>query len=197
MGGMFHPTSMGIIDGRIIGLNNSVDITRFIINNGLKEIKMPDHYTLPGTEYYIGFGTGYELGQIMRKLLEKDTTSKMPLSKKIDCLSFLLKKQEGCRLILSTDSFLDNIKCWDELNISKTIVNDIQSLLKENKVQRAVNKILIYLKDRFYLKASIEFYPIYEKLLNLRQKKKKNKDFVITEELEKIKIEIQSWIRLN
>ncbi|AXT49450.1 hypothetical protein D1818_00930 [Aquimarina sp. BL5] len=197
MGGMFHPTSKGIVDGRIKGLNNSVDITRFMIDNGLNELKMPEYYTLPGTEYYIGFGTGYELGQKLRDLLENDTTCKMPLDEKIECLSFLLKKQEGCRLILSTDSFLDNIKHWDEFNISKTVINDIQNLLKENKIQRAINKILIYLKDRFYLKTSMEFYPIYEKLINLREEKKKDEEFVITEELEKIKMEIQRWISLK
>lgn len=92
MGGMFHPTSKGIVDGRIKGLNNSVDITRFMIDNGLNELKMPEYYTLPGTEYYIGFGTGYELGQKLRDLLENDTTCKMPLDEK-NRMSFLSTKK--------------------------------------------------------------------------------------------------------
>lgn len=43
----------------------------------------------------------------------------------------------------------------------------------------------------------MEFYPIYEKLINLREEKKKDEEFVITEELEKIKMEIQRWISLK
>ncbi|PKV53079.1 hypothetical protein ATE84_5214 [Aquimarina sp. MAR_2010_214] len=193
---MLHPTAKGIFDGRIKGLNNSVHITMYV-DNGIKGLKIPDYYTSPGIEYYIGFGTGYEQGQKLRVLLEKDSSSQMSLDEKTECLSFLLIKQETCRLILSTESFLDNIKCWEEFNIPKTTIDEIQNLLKENKTQRAVDKILIYLKEKFYLKSLMEFYTIYDELKRIRQKKKKNKEYIIIEELEKIKIEIQNWISLK
>lgn len=197
MGGMLHPTAKGILDGRIKGLNSSVHITLYIIDNEMKGFKIPDYYTLPGTEYYIGFGAGYEQGQKLRGILEKDTSNQMSLDEKVKCLSFLLKKQETCRLILTTESFLDNIKYWEEFNIPKITIDEIQDLLKENKVQRAVNKIFIYLVGKFYLKSLMEFYTIYEKLKEVRQEKKKNKKYNIIEELEKIKTEIRYWISLE
>ncbi|MDH7447600.1 hypothetical protein [Aquimarina sp. 2201CG14-23] len=194
MGGMLHPTAKGILDGRIKGLNNAVHITTYIIDNGKEELEIPNYYTLPGIEYYIGFGTGYEQGQALRMVLEKDSSSQITLDEKIECLSFLLKKQETCGLIVSTESFLDNIKYWGAFKFSKTNIDELQNLLKENKVQRAVDKMLIYLKENFYLKSLIEFYQIWDRLKNIRQEKKKNKEYIITEELEKIKIEVQNWI---
>ncbi len=194
MGGMFHPTSKGVFDGRIIGLNNSEDITLYIINNGVNQLKIPVNYTSPGIEYYIGFGTGYEEGQKLRVLLEKDTSNQMSLNKKIECLSFLLKKQETCRLLLSIESFLDNIKYWGEFSISNATIEEVEKLLNEDKIQRAINKVFIYLKKRFYLKSLIEFYIIYQALKKIREKKKKDKEYAVIKELEKIKIEIRNFI---
>ncbi|SEL14621.1 hypothetical protein SAMN04487910_1852 [Aquimarina amphilecti] len=191
---MLHPTAKEILVGRITGLNSAISITEYMLTFGMKNIEIPEYYTSPGTEYYIGFGTGYEQGQKLRSLLKKDVSSEMSLSQKIKCLSFLLKKQETCRLVLSTQSFLDNTKYWKELEISKTIIDEIQNLLKENKIQRAVYKMLIYLKERFYLEALMEFYEVYLNLENARSRKKNNKEYEIGLELEKIKIEVQNWI---
>lgn len=194
MGGMLHPTSKGILIGRLVGLNSTISITEYIITFGIKSIEIPEYYTSPGTEYYIGFGTGYEEGQKLRMLLENDTSSQISLEEKITCLSFLLKKQENCRLIITIQSFLDNTKYWNEFRIATGTIDAIQALLEENKIQRAVYKLLIYLKERFYLKALMEFYEVYSNLENARSKKKDNKDYEIEKELERIKIEVQNWI---
>ncbi len=193
---MLHPTSKGIIDGRIIGLNNSIHITSYILNNGRENLKVPDYYSSPGVEYYIGFGTGYELGQKIRKLLEQDTSSKMLLNEKIKCLTFLLEKQEICREDV-TQSFLDNIKYWDEFDISLNIINEIKILLEENKIQRSVDKLFSYFKDNFRLKPLMQFYEVRNQLKKIREQKKKNKEYLISERLEKIKAEMYYWIDGN
>ncbi len=190
---MLHPTIKGIYDGRIKGLNSSVHITQYILNNRIKESKIPEPYTSPGIEYYIGFGTGYELGQKIRAVLENDISSKMLLNDKIKYFTFLLEKQEICRENL-TQSFLDNIKHWDEFNIPSTITNDIKVLLKEKKIQRSIDTLFSYFKNNFNLKSLVEFYKIYDRLKKIREEKKKNKEYIISKELEKVKSEIQNWI---
>ncbi len=191
---MFHPTTKGILTGRIVGLNNSINITGYILKVGKGNIEIPDYYTSPGIEYYIGFGTGYELGQKLRGLLEKDTSSQLSLDKKIECFSFLLKRQEICKVNLTTQSFLDNIKYWEEFTISSAIIDEVQSLIKQNKTQRAIYKLISYFKEKFYLKALMEFYEIYASLEKLRAEKRKNKEYFTGEELEKIKTEVLTWI---
>jgi hypothetical protein len=193
MGGILHPTAKGIVIGRITGLKNSVSIVEYILSIGVKSIEIPEYYTSPGTEYYIGFGTGYELGQKLRIILENDNSNQMSLDKKIEYFSFLLEKQEICRENL-IQPYLNNIKFWGQSNIPCSIIEDVQILLNKNKIQRAVDTLFLYYKDNFYLKSLKEFYEIHKKLKDIRKEKKLNKKYNISEELGKIKAELQSWI---
>ncbi|NMH89016.1 hypothetical protein [Flavivirga algicola] len=190
---MLHPTTKGILDGRIIGLNSSVHITSYILKNGIKDPKTPNCYTSNQIKYYVGFGTGYELGQKIKVLLENDTSSKIPLNEKIECFSFLLEKQEICREDL-TQSFLDNIEHWEASNIPLSVIENIKTLLKENKIQRSVDTLFLHFKENFNLRPLMEFYRVYDRLKKIRQEKKNNKAYVVADELEKVKVEVQNWI---
>ena len=193
MGGMLHPTAKGIIRGEIAGLNNDIPITNYILKVGVEGIKLPNHYTLPATTFFIGFGTGYELGQKLRIILEKDTTSQMSLHEKVDCYSFLLEKQEICRGGFNK-SFLLHIMHWDTSGIPIVIIKEVEELLNENKIQRALDRLVMYFKDNFYLKSLKEIYPLREELKEFRDKKRGDKKYDIIKDLEGLKPKIRAWI---
>ena len=196
MGGMLFPTAKGILDGRIKGLNSPQHITLHLIKNGLKEFDVPSPYRKPGIEYYIGVGTGYEQGQKIRQVLENDTRCKMPLEEKIRCFSFLLEKQESCRKV-NQQAFLDHIQEWNNDHLPLPIVNMVKELLAENKIQRSVDTLFHYFQKHFQLKALVEFYEVYNALIKVRRKKKEDKTYSISEELENIKAEVQKWVELK
>lgn len=191
--GLYHPTAKGIVDGRIKGLQSALHVTMHIVTNGIKKIEIPKPYKEPGIEYYIGFGSGYEQGQKMRLFLENDTSSKMSLNEKIACFTFLLKKQEICHHNLS-QLFLDNSKHWADFNIPLTNKNHIINLLHEDKIQRAIDTLLLFFKNNYQLKSLMNFYPISQKLKQIRLEARINKTKNIKENMEILKIDIINWI---
>ncbi|MEM1134382.1 MAG: hypothetical protein AAGI07_00990, partial [Bacteroidota bacterium] len=86
---------------------------------------------------------------------------------------------------------------WDEFDISLTVTNEIKIFLKENKIQRSVDKLFLHFKNNFKLKPLMEFYKVHSQLKKIREDKKKNKEYIISEKLEKIKAEMQNWIDRN
>ncbi|NMH87824.1 hypothetical protein [Flavivirga algicola] len=198
MGGKPFPKSIGINEGRIEGLKSPVHFDDYILIRDIKNIECPKGYNhrLFGNQYYIGFRIGYELGQKLRSSLKNDTNSQMPLGKKIECLSFLLEIQKSTCKENQTQPYINNIKYWNESLIPVPIAKDIQALLSENKIQRAIDKLLLYYKKNFYLKSLKEFYLFDQRLKNLRKEKKTNKKYDIAKELQKLKVELQNWVSI-
>lgn len=195
MGGMLYSTTEGVMYGIIAGLENSEDISQHVIKNGTDNLEIPDSYTKPvEVEYYIGYGTGYEQGQNLRKLLKNDISNPMSLEDKVSCLSFLLREQRSCRQNL-TQSFVDNIKFWGIDEVPSSVKEEIQGLLQGFKVQQAVDQLISHYKKNFQLKSLKKFYSVYKKLKEIRQQKKTNKKYLITEDLEKLKKEI--WMHIS
>lgn len=194
--GIYHPTAQGIIDGRIIGIKNSLSMVEYIVKNDVKSIEVPSYYAPPQTEYFIGFGTGYEQGQKIRELLRNDMHDKLSFDEKIACFSYLLDKQKLCNVNL-TRSYLENTKYWHITNIPSSTVKKAHMLLDQNKLQRAIEEIFEYYKNNFQLKSLKEFDEIVQKLKDLRQNKRVHKKTNITVRLEQIKKEVREWIRLG
>ncbi|MBL3658266.1 hypothetical protein [Fulvivirga sediminis] len=187
---MLHPKAQGRLNGRIAGLDNSNDGT---ISDVLsKEKREVSEYNLR-SGYLTGFEEGYESGQKLRTALQEDVISKLPFQEKVKCLSFLLKQQERCRADY-TQSFMANIIHWEEANMPVSLKSEIEHLLREDKIQRSVDKLFQYFKDHYQLKAFMEFHKLYDQLKKLRTDKKNNKNQSIAGALQGLKNEILRWV---
>ena len=97
----------------------------------------------------------------------------------------------------SSNKFIENIDEWDKEEIPKEICNEVKNLLKEKKIQRAIDRIYEFNYEQFRLKSIIEYQKMTILLPQLRDKKRKGE--INSEDSKRGKIEIENhlinWIK--
>ena len=189
MGGTYAP----VIKGEIQGLKIGID-TDLILWEHTRKL---DYKELEG-EWLVGFGVGFNKGQIIRKKLKKKGNEKT-LNLRVKATLYLLKDISYVKFEKELKSYLKNIQNWESKHLTKDIITESQSLLRKDKLQRALMKIKEFYRDEKVLIAMMQYSHLPTRLSKLRFNKQCNditKDTYLLEK-QKIKVDLERWIEIN
>lgn len=185
MSGKYIPLIRGEIYGLEIGIDTEINLWEHSRKLNYDEIE---------GEYLIGIGVGFTKAQQIRGILKQRETT-LKFEEKVKLYKFLIlkhaKRYAGFKEI--SDNFIKHIENWGKTEVPKQIENEVYQLLKDKKIQRAIDRIYNFNYDEFRLKLITEFEEIKSMLPELREKKKKGK--INSDESEKGKNEIENRLR--
>lgn len=189
MGGKYIPLIRGEIYGLEIGIDTEMNLWEHSRKLNYDEIE---------GEYLIGIGVGFTKAQQIREILKQKKTD-LTFEEKVKLYKYLIlkhAKRYGDFKEIS-DNFIEHVDNWGKAEIPNQIEIEVHQLLKENKIQRAVDRIYDFNYDEFRLKSITEYEEMKSLLPELREKKKKGKINSIESKKGKIEIEnrLKEWIK--
>lgn len=179
------PTEKGQREGQQNGLSSDLSLIDFTFKLDLNKF---NNY------YWIGFSVGYHEGQIIRNKL-KNSKGELSFEEKIDCCKYFYQQSS----INSTDlqDYLSNIQNWHIQEMDDEIYRMSLDFLDNKKNQRSIDCIFLFYKNNFRLKALKDFHDIYQSLKDVRVEKRKESNYNLLENIEKIELKLRSWISRN
>lgn len=167
MGGMYSPLIHGEIDGLKIG----IDTTTMTLWEHSKALDFNEL----GGEYLIGFGVGFAKAQHIREKLQVSGHN-LDFEEKVRLYKYLVTTHADNYgpFVKMSRAFLDNIDSWGNEIIPVKVREEVLSLLKEQKLQRAIDKIDQFNYEHFRMALIIKYSELKTLLPKLRERKKKN-----------------------
>ena len=158
MGFCYDTISLGYFDGFDIALDSDMDIYNYVrkVDLGAK-----------APEYYIGFGSGFDKGKEKRNLLSELNIG-ISLTDKIKYYKYLIQKERYPPQKKFSDTYLHHAQSWTKRNIPEDIKLQSKDLLAKGNLQRAIQTILIFCRENYFLVAWIELENFYIELDNIR-----------------------------
>ncbi|MHA7059516.1 hypothetical protein ACWGOQ_0019985 [Aquimarina sp. M1] len=191
MSGEYIPLIQGEIYGLEIGIATKMSLWEHSKNLNYNEIK---------GEYLIGIGVGFTKAQQIRGKL-KQIKSSLGFEEMVKLYKHLILKHihRYGEFNEISDNFIKNIDNWAKEKIPEQIKKEVDLLLKDKKIQRAMDKVNKFNYEEFRLKSITEFDEIKSLLPALRAQKKKGEINSIESKKEKINIEnsLREWIKKN
>ena len=185
---MFIP----LIEGEIFGFRIGIK-TDLLLWEHCQQLAMEKM----DNEYLVGIGVGFTKAQSVRIQLKKKN-NKLTFERKQELYEFIVNKylEEFIRFYEISNGYLDHIELWGERGIPLKICNEVDSLLGDGKIQRAIDKVNRFYTEQFRLEGLIAFQDVYTSLGKLREKKKKGEistgEYAIKRQ--KIELSLRSWI---
>lgn len=185
MSGKYIPLIRGEIYGLEIGIDTGINLWEHSRKLNYDEIE---------GEYLIGIGVGFTKAQQIREILKQKETD-LTFEEKVQLYKYLILKhaKRYASFKKISDNFMKHIENWGKKEIPMQIENEVYQLLKDKKIQRAIDQIYNFNYDEFRLKLITEFEEIKSMLPELREKKKKGE--INSDESEKGKIDIENRLR--
>ena len=185
MSGKYIPLIRGEIYGLQIGIDTELNLWEHSQKINYDEIE---------GEYLIGIGVGFTKAQQIRERI-KLKNENLSFEDKVKYFKFLIQTHANRYNIFEevSNKFLENIDEWGKEEIPEEICNEVNSLLIENKIQRAIDRIYDFNYAEFRLKSIIEYEKMTILLPQLRDQKKKGE--INSEESKRGKVEIENQLR--
>lgn len=146
--------------------------------------------------YLIGFVIGFEKSRYYRRRL-KLHEDKLSFQNKITLFKHLVDKHAYGRFDVISKIFLNHINNWQNEKINKEVFENVKSLLKGERIQRAVDYLYDFYFENYCLEKMIEVDSMRIQLHELRFKKRDGK--INSENYLKEKTKIQKglteWIK--
>lgn len=182
-----------LIRGEVYGLKIGIDT----------ELNLWEHskkldYDKLDKEYLIGIGVGFTKAQQIREKL-KQNNENLSFENKVRYFKYFIQKHASRYASFHKESnkFLEHIDNWDKDEIPVEVSSEVQMLLKEHKIQRAVDRIYNFNYEEYRLKSVTEFDNIKSLLPKLREQNKKGE--ITLERYNRGKVEIKNqleeWIK--
>ncbi|MEO1033562.1 MAG: hypothetical protein AAFX55_19400 [Bacteroidota bacterium] len=187
--GLYAPIIKGEIEGLKIGIN-----TDLILREHTRNLQ---YEKLEG-EWLIGFGVGFNKGQIIRSKL-KEKAGETTLNERVKAVLYLLEDVSYDKFEIDFRTYLKNVENWESKHLSKNIIIEVKSLIKIDKLQRALMKIKEFYQKEKALTAMMQYSHFPNRLSRLRQDKQRDNITGRTYLLEKqkIKLDLERWIEIN
>lgn len=181
MGGYYVPLIQGEMEGFKIGLTSDLMLW--------EHTRRLDYSKHEG-EWLVGYGFGFQIGKNIRKLV-KDNSEPKNVETNTKAILFLQNRIYNYgKFHEKLQVYLENISNWNQKQLQKEVVENTKKLLSEKKLQRGLNNVYDYYKEKYALVAQMHFYTLLKKLSNLRHSKQQKK--ITSEAYLSIKFEIQN-----
>ena len=187
--GSYAPIVKGEIEGLKIGLDTDLILW--------EHTRTLEYDKLEG-EWLVGFGVGFNKGQTIRKKLAENANDKT-LKKRVSSILFLLVEIPYSEFETVLLNNLENLESWGTERLTKEIVSEVESLIEQDKLQRALTQIKIFYENQKKLIALMNYSKLPSELSKLRESKQHNEinNVVYLLKKQKIKFELKRWIEIN
>jgi hypothetical protein len=187
MGIMYKPVLEGELDGTEKGLHHEISLFEYADRLPLEEMD---------GGYWVGFVTGYSIGQQARGLL-KNAIVKLSFDERMACYELLLYKRRGCGCGCGFEipaTYLKEIQYWADLGIPWEVCQNTRMLLENGQIQRAIAEIAEHCRISFAVFGYLCLGKFSERLQAVRKQRRNSKDYDTAPERAAIEADLRAWL---
>lgn len=183
MGMMYEPILEGEFDGTEQGLHHEISLYEYADRLPLEE---------RDGEYWVGFVTGYSIGQ-QAKVLLKNSVVDLSFDERMACYKLLLYKRRGCGFEIPS-TYLKEIQYWADLGIPWEICQNTRLLLENGQILRAITVISEHYRISFAVFGYLSLEKFFERLQTVRKQRRNAKDYDTAPERAAIEADLRAWM---